>query len=456
MSRKLWIDATDLRDYLDRHSRPSGIQRVVFELGTALATLAPEQVRFVHRTGGPRQYETFDWNRLRARFATLTNTTPRGPIRTPETDGISSFTPPEGRLALLGASLRTQARVLQDIGRVGHRATERGLQALRQRMSRSVTPDRTRSPGQALDTLLRPGDAFFVPGSPWELDDYADTVRWLRDDRRVAFGLLIHDLVPLLYPQWCDRGVIRTFTQWHATVLPLADRIFTTSRAVADDVTAHAARIGIPLPHPVTRIGMGVSNFPTPLTPRPERLPPAGSYVLFVSTLEARKNHALLLRVWRKLLDKRGPDAVPTLVFAGRRGWRVNDLMQQLENANWLDGHIVHVADPGDGELAALYDGCLFTLFPSLAEGWGLPVTESLTFGQPCLASSTTAMPEAGGMFTRHFDPEDAHDALRQIEALLDAPKGLAQWRRRIRAEFTPPSWRDCAARVLSGFGLSP
>ena len=74
-----------------------------------------------------------------------------------------------------------------------------------------------------------------------------------------------------------------------------------------------------------------------------------------------------------------------------RVGWLVEDLMRQIVHADHLDGKLIVVEDPTDAELAALYQGCQFTVFPSLYEGWGLPVTESLAFGKPCLASSATA-----------------------------------------------------------------
>lgn len=89
-------------------------------------------------------------------------------------------------------------------------------------------------------------------------------------------------------------------------------------------------------------------------------------------------------------------DAVPTLVFAGRVGWLVSDLMQQLENTQWLDGKIRFIQNPTDAELQRLYADCSFSVFPSFCEGWGLPVTESLAMGRPCVASNTTSIPEAG------------------------------------------------------------
>ena len=132
-------------------------------------------------------------------------------------------------------------------------------------------------------------------------------------------------------------------------------------------------RRGIALPGPVRTIPIGTGfgkPAVAPARPPARALPPAGSYALFVSTIEGRKNHALLVRVWRRLLADLPAARVPTLVFAGRIGSLVSDLLGQLVNTGWLGGRVVIVEDPSDAELETLYRGCLFTLFPSFAEGW--------------------------------------------------------------------------------------
>ncbi|NHO32525.1 glycosyltransferase family 4 protein [Acetobacter fallax] len=481
MSRTLWIDISDLLHYLAHHNRPSGIQRVVFELGRALVTLAPSQVRFVQRTGGPSDFETVDWSYLQALFTTVTSVSsgPRQAISESAPASkkqIDTFIQPPETETTLPAALRTQINVLRQLATMPREIIRYGLQRAeiqrsarirRQTMAakanRPVMPDRR----IRLADAAKAGDVFFVPGSPWHHADYVRTVRWLRDDLRIAFGLLIHDLIPVRHPEWCDRGVITTFTQWHRSILPLADHVFVTSRSVVSDVEAYAAEEGIVFDNPVTPVGMG-STFGVGTSAITEEatyalsdeggivstLPAAGNYVLFVSTIEARKNHSLLFRVWRRLLEERPADQVPTLVFAGRAGWLVSDLMQQLENADWLGGKIRMISNPTDGELAALYRGCLFTLFPSLFEGWGLPVTESLAFGRPCIASNATSIPEAGGALAKYFDPEDLDDALRVIGATIDDPKGLDEWQKRVAAEYKPASWEEPGRRILTGYDL--
>src|SRR5437660_11261798 len=132
-------------------------------------------------------------------------------------------------------------------------------------------------------------------------------------------------------------------------------------------------------------------------------LPPR--YVLYVSTIEHRKNHRLLVRVWQRLLERHGANLVPNLIFAGKIGWLVEDLLADLEASNYLNGKIILLRSLSDAQLHEAYSSCLFTVFPSLCEGWGCPVAESLAHGKFCVASNHTAIPEAGGNLIDYFDP---------------------------------------------------
>ena len=180
-------------------------------------------------------------------------------------------------------------------------------------------------------------------------------------------------------------------------MLPLCDAVFAVSHTTAADMEAYAREQGIRLARPVAPLRLG-SERRQPPSVRSRHLPAPGSYALIVSTIEARKNHLLLFRVWRRMLEEMPSDCVPTLVFAGRIGWLVADLMQQIANTDNLGGKLVIVESPCDTDLASLYHGCLFTLLPSFFEGWGLPVRESLAFGKPCLIAYRTSLPEAGGI----------------------------------------------------------
>jgi glycosyltransferase involved in cell wall biosynthesis len=454
-SPTLWMEMDDILDYLARHSRPSGIQRVAFEIAGALQRLdgGCGRVRFVRRRGGPHDIVTVDWERLATKFQSIANPAPAvvssyalGAARSPIAVSLPDCA---SKPQILTAVLRTEAQALLALTRAAGAIGSKAMTVLQ----RLVPPKTETEPEYTpLRELAKPGDAFVVLGSPWYRHDYVQTARWVRDDLRMRLAILIHDMIPVRRPEWCDHAILNAFVHWHRTILPLTDYVFTNSRATADDVIAWAQEMaitpGVVQPVPM---GTGLAHHPGSTgcdLPAFPHLPARGSYVLFVSTLEARKNHILLFRVWRRLLADLPSDRVPTLVFAGRVGWLVADLMQQLENADWLRGKIRLIRDPSDAELLALYAGCQFTVFPSLFEGWGLPVTESLALGRPCISSNRASLPEAGGNLARYFDPENLEDAYRAVRAVIDDPADLAAWRERVARDFRHVPWEQSAAVI--------
>ena len=140
---------------------------------------------------------------------------------------------------------------------------------------------------------------------------------------------------------------------------------------------------------------------------------------------------------------------MPVLIFVGQIGWRVEDLLAELAASDFLAGKIELRRGLSDAELRDAYRSCLFTVFPSLCEGWGLPVAESLVQGKFCLASNRTSIPEVGGDLVDYFDPMDEDDALAKIERALLERGYLPAREARVRAEYRPKSWADCVHTLL-------
>jgi hypothetical protein len=82
-------------------------------------------------------------------------------------------------------------------------------------------------------------------------------------------------------------------------------------------------------------------------------------------------------------------------------------------------------------------------IYPSFAEGWGLPVGESLSYGKPCIASKVTSIPEVGGALCKYLDPFDVEDGYQVVSNVLADRPGLASWTRRVQSEFRPKTWKD-------------
>ena len=511
MPSKIWIDVEDLFQYAAFNPRPSGIQRIEYELCRALASLpeSRDRVRFVRHAGIEKGFYSIPYCELDALYGTLTSDDSRGgerrpPERKPEPPPSVGETPtqprplskdPLRRIAYsVPSGLRHPLVAFYKAEREAGRALAQIGSALgwavRSRMSRVLDDAFGRgkaTPGAsstatlppsvhgfeastapvagvtAFDATVEPGDILLVLGSPWFHPFYAELVSRAQRQRDLRFALLVYDIIPLRRPEWCDHNLALRFREWTTEVFPLVDSFLTISRSSATDIVRLAHECGYTLrtaPQPIP-IGTGFTSPTRPLEADTAmrdtaRLPATGSYALIVCTIEARKNHILLFRVWRRMLEEMPHEQVPTLVFAGRVGWLVSDLMQQLRNADFLDGKIKLVEDPTDDELEQLYAGCRFTLFPSLYEGWGLPVTESLAFGKPCVISRATSLPEAGGHLARYFDPENAGEAYDVIRYVVETPRETEAWAEQVRREFRPVSWADSARGVLRALGLGP
>ena len=479
MPGTLWVDVEDLICYTRDHARPSGIQRVEFEISRALYARSGDSgvVRFVRRDPVRDSFRVVKWPEIERVFRELAEAAPPPERPPPELPRPHSrirqsihglvYRLPESVRDPLTEALVTQNRACRAwvrfcgaLMRVVIRAPRRDWSAgatVQGVDAAEVSPAGTGTDASFADQVAR-GDTLLTLGATVGA---AEAIRLRSSGTASASGYAMRLLFmtsshALRHPEWCDRGLVRAYRAFFASAIPLCDTILAISKATAADIANFAREHAIRLSGPVISFPMGSGFSSKPRTgrmPRTDRLPPIGSYVLFVSTIEVRKNHVLMFRVWRRLLEELPADSVPTLVFAGHLGWLVEDLMRQIGNADHLDGKLMVMEDPSDAELAALYAGCRFTVFPSLYEGWGLPVTESLAFGKPCLIADRTSLPEAGGALVRRFDPDNLHDALSVIREVILDPEGLARWEAQVRREFRPMPWTASADALLTALG---
>lgn len=177
-----------------------------------------------------------------------------------------------------------------------------------------------------------------------------------------------------------------------------------------------------------------------PWTPRPA-VPPEGP-VVFLGTLEPRKNVTTLLDAWERLVAR--GDRVPPLVMAGGRGPGAEALLDRLSRPP-LAGHVRHEGYLADHDRETFYKRARLLVLPSLDEGFGLPVVEACAAGVPVLASRCGALPEVGGDAPVYLDPTDAEAWAQTVSALLGDPDRLESMRRRGVARAAVFSWERSA-----------
>lgn len=198
---------------------------------------------------------------------------------------------------------------------------------------------------------------------------------------------------------------------------------------------AFARDEGLPMP-PTLIAPLGVEAHASALELTP-REPPT---FVMLGTIEGRKNHALILRVWRRLIARLG-EQTPRLVIIGQRGWQADDIFRQLDDDATLRPYVRELGRCDDAELQRWLGSARALLFPSFVEGQGLPLIEALTAGVPVIASDLAVFRETAGAIPDYLDPQDeaAWEA-----AVMDYAAQLSDARQRQlerMRDFTPPSW---------------
>lgn len=295
----------------------------------------------------------------------------------------------------------------------------------------------------------RSGQCYFVLGAFWAFSGNARHARLKRAG--VVTGAYVYDLIPITHPEFCDSRLVNDFTLAIGDSFAVFDFLLTISEFTAKEVRRflekHDLRRvpvkAVPLSHVLQGKASAMAPWTGAIAPLQHR-----SFVLCVSTIEPRKNHAYLVTIWKLLLEE-GLD-LPDLVFVGRYGWHMVDFKHALEATHYLDGRVRLLHDLTDTQLERLYQSCLFAAFPSFVEGWGLPVGECLAHGRPCVASSTTSIPEVGGDLVDYVDPYNVRAGLEVFRRMIFDEDYRLGREKGIREHFAPRTWQTVGKDLVN------
>ena len=248
----------------------------------------------------------------------------------------------------------------------------------------------------------------------------ARTAGAMRNVQGGRIAVFVHDTIPLDFPQFQRDGAEDRFRRLLNTVRS-ADIVLTSSNAVADDIRRHLGP-----DREVTIAPLGV----TPALPDPRALPvtPEDPYFVALGTIEPRKNIGLLLDVWDQMPDP------PTLYLCGARGWNNEAVFRRLDQG--VPG-VVELPGLGDRAVAALLQGAKALLFPSLAEGYGLPPLEAAALGTRVVCAPSRIAREVLGDVPVYAEPTDVYAWAEVIHRLAVQPG------KNRPAAMTPPNWED-------------
>jgi len=263
------------------------------------------------------------------------------------------------------------------------------------------------------------------------------SIHRLKARSKALFVPMVHDLIPIEFPEYARPNQDEDHRRRIATVTDLADAIIVTTQATADILAPKLVASNRSPPVLVGSLGLDIAAHSAP-----PKVPVPHPYFVCIGTIEPRKNHLLLLKLWRKMTLEQGLDA-PHLVIIGRRGWENENIVDMLERCPSIRGKVHEFSTLTDSEVRALIEGARALLMPSFSEGFGLPIIEALALGVPVLCSNIPPFIEVGGGVPEFFDPLDGpswHAALIDYAA-PNSPRHAAQIMR--LKNWAPPDWKD-------------
>ena len=269
--------------------------------------------------------------------------------------------------------------------------------------------------------------------------------------RNLPVCATLFDAIPLSHPEWANprwrapkNFLLRKSALW-------ADRVLTISHAMVPELVEQFA---IPSERiSVTPLGVAPRWFdremPERIADTRKRLDLAPDYFLFVGTLQPRKNVERIVAAYQRLSPQL--QAAHQLVIAGKEGWRAHELVAHLR-ALAPKGRVRWLNYVDEADLRALYQGAAAFVFPSLYEGFGLPVLEAFASGVPVVTSTATSLPEVAGDAALLVDPLDTDAIAAAMSVLVDDSGMSGRLRKSGLARAATYTWERCAGQTAAIF----
>lgn len=291
-------------------------------------------------------------------------------------------------------------------------------------------------------------------GSSWmQNPEYVSDLGEFSRRHGLRLSILMHDMTPFLFPHWYPVDYARVWNENCRALVAQCSRIIVYSQSTLNDLADFCEEFGVVMPPAATikladdigDLGGERSSKGMAATAKFSRLP----FILAVGGIHTRKNYGLLADVWAILHEKMG-EATPHLVIVGGVAWNGSELARAITEDRRLKDRVHILTDIDDASLAELYDICLFTVYPSLYEGWGLPVGESLAHGKICLASNASSMKEIAPDYTDLLDPLDRTAWAALIQHYTTSKTARSYREQQISSGYVPLSWKDTTDGVVS------
>jgi len=255
--------------------------------------------------------------------------------------------------------------------------------------------------------------------------------------------VMIHDTIPIDFPEFQTEAARAKFVERLTTVINFANHIVVPSDDVRERVEHRMIGTGHRVPVVVSPLGVDIGAPPI------DREVSEKPYFVAIGTIEPRKNHALLLDIWERMHRKMDEARIPELRIIGARGWKNEELFHRLDTSPMMGRTVFELGPLPDRDMKRHLTGATALLFPSLAEGFGLPPFEAATLGVPTVAAPLRTTEIHLGDMAIYADTSDMYAWFRAIREL--ASEDLAERSRRHAAlrAYRLPTWEKHFDRVF-------
>lgn len=259
----------------------------------------------------------------------------------------------------------------------------------------------------------------------------------------------ILDVSYIRYPQLFKKSDLNQLTKWTRYSVRKASKIFTISQASKDDIIKEygIAADRIAVTYPGIREESSIKYKLLSMEDIAKKYGIRGDYILFVGTLQPRKNVTRLVEAFSKLKNKK-----INLVIVGKKGWLYEEILEAPDKFHVKD-RVKFLDFVSDEDLPSIYKNALCFILPSLYEGFGLPVLEAMKYGCPVITSNVSSLPEAGGDAAIYIDPLNVDDIVRNLELVISPSADGSELREKLikkgYEQVKKFSWEKTAKETL-------
>ncbi|MEM4230902.1 MAG: glycosyltransferase family 1 protein [Candidatus Pacearchaeota archaeon] len=277
-----------------------------------------------------------------------------------------------------------------------------------------------------------------------KIDVFFSPTHYLPFVTRGPSVIAILDVSYLHFPELFRKKDLYQLKFWGKYSMNKAKKIITISRASKNDIIKE---YGVN-PSKVVVIYPGIkeiSNIKYKLSDMDKlkkKYKISGNYILFVGTIQPRKNIARLIEAFSKL------ETDLDLVIIGKKGWMWEDILKAPQKFG-IENRVKFLHEVPDDELPTFYKNAVCFVLPSLYEGFGLPILEAMKFGCPVLASNVSSLPEAGGDAALYCNPENVDDIAKNLESIIQNSELREQLVKKGFEQVKKFSWENAARETL-------